>query len=428
VTLIGPVLDDRGYEQLRAELIQRISTFTPEWTDHNDSDPGIALLDLFAFLGEAMLFRFNQIPDATKVAFLNLLHVPALPARPAEVLAALSTPAQDGVQVLKESELLAGAVTFETDDEVYVWPIETLAMIKAAVPPAAEDDPGEQARRCDALFRLGLGLKTPVTFFQPQVLPADPSAPGALPVNVADAVDRALWIAVLHGDGLDRPTLVRDMAGRSLFLGIAADETVDRPFLLDELDAPGAARFRSSGLAPEHPPVLWSLWAADGRPLATLPVARDTTGGLTSTGVVELELPDPLPIPDPTASGGVDSPPPLDDPAHAARVIAWIRASRPASDDPAQAISREPIRRLRWIGPNAVQATQAQSIVAPELLGTGNGGAGQTFHWCSTGSCPAASPSTSRRPVAGGNGPRWRASRRPGPGTGTSAPTLPPVR
>jgi predicted phage baseplate assembly protein len=240
MTLIGPVLDDRGYEQLRAELIQRIPTFTPEWTNHNDSDPGIALLDLFAFLGETLLYRFNQIPDATKVAFLNLLQVPSLPARPARVLAALSTENPDGVQLLGERELRAGAVAFETDNEVYAWPVETLGMIKAAVPPPAEDDTAEQARRCDALFRLGLGTNTQVQFFQSQILPPDPGAPGAQPVNVADAVDRALWIAILHTEGLDPAALAREMAGHSLFLGVAFDETIDRPFILDDLDAAGA--------------------------------------------------------------------------------------------------------------------------------------------------------------------------------------------
>jgi len=379
VTLIGPVLDDRDYEQLRAELIQRIRTFTPEWTDHNDSDPGIALLDLFAFLGETLLFRFNQIPDATKVAFLNLLQVPSLPARPAQVLAALRTENPDGDQLLRGSELRAGAVPFETSNGVYAWPIETLGVIKAAVPPPAEDDAAEQARRCDALFRLGFGTNAQVQFFQSQVLPADPSAPGAAPVNVADAVDRALWIAVLHAEGLDPATLIREMAGHSLFLGIAFDETVDRPFVLDDLDAAGAARYRSSGLDADLPPTLWRLWTADGTPLTPLAVADDTTGGLTTTGVVELTLPDPLPAPGAAPSGGLGSPPPLDDATQAARVIAWVQATRPEPGTGAAAASGDPIHRVRWVGANGVQATQARSITAPELLGTGSGGAGQSY-------------------------------------------------
>src|SRR2546426_5873407 len=40
------------------------------------SDPGITLIELFAFLGENLLFRFNQIPEATKLAFLRLLQIP----------------------------------------------------------------------------------------------------------------------------------------------------------------------------------------------------------------------------------------------------------------------------------------------------------------------------------------------------------------
>ena len=48
------------------ELVRRIPVYTPEWTDHNASDPGITLIELFAFLGENLLFRFNQIPEATQ--------------------------------------------------------------------------------------------------------------------------------------------------------------------------------------------------------------------------------------------------------------------------------------------------------------------------------------------------------------------------
>ncbi len=48
--LIGPILDDRTFEQLRDELVKRIPVYAPEWTDHNTGDPGIALLELFAHL------------------------------------------------------------------------------------------------------------------------------------------------------------------------------------------------------------------------------------------------------------------------------------------------------------------------------------------------------------------------------------------
>src|SRR5262247_1052734 len=115
MTLIGPILDDRTWDQLRQELIQRIPTYTPEWTDHNDTDPGVVLLDLFAHLGESLLFRFNQIPEATRIAFLRLLGVEPLPAQAANLLGVLTTDQPAGRQLLKHSEIFAGPVGFETD-------------------------------------------------------------------------------------------------------------------------------------------------------------------------------------------------------------------------------------------------------------------------------------------------------------------------
>jgi hypothetical protein len=45
-----PNIDDRRYDDLVDEAISRISVHTPEWTDFNDRDPGITLLQLFAFV------------------------------------------------------------------------------------------------------------------------------------------------------------------------------------------------------------------------------------------------------------------------------------------------------------------------------------------------------------------------------------------
>lgn len=134
--LIGPILDDRTFEQLRDELVKRIPVYAPEWTDHNAGDPGIALLELFAHLGESLLFRFNQIPDATKVAFLRLLGVRPRPVLTARTLLVLETERPEGVQVLRGAEARAGAVAFETDNEVVAWPLETLAVGKTPAPEA----------------------------------------------------------------------------------------------------------------------------------------------------------------------------------------------------------------------------------------------------------------------------------------------------
>src|SRR5919199_6516257 len=95
----APILDDRSYQQLRDELVRRIPVYAPEWTDHNASDPGIALIELFAFLGENLLFRFNQIPETTKLQFLRLLDVPLRPAAVARGFAAFTTDRAAGVAV-----------------------------------------------------------------------------------------------------------------------------------------------------------------------------------------------------------------------------------------------------------------------------------------------------------------------------------------
>ena len=84
MSLPVPVLDDRTYDQFIAELLGRIPAYTPEWTNQQASDPGVTLLELFSFLGENLLYRFNQIPDATRLWLLRMLQVPPQrPGRPA---------------------------------------------------------------------------------------------------------------------------------------------------------------------------------------------------------------------------------------------------------------------------------------------------------------------------------------------------------
>jgi hypothetical protein len=45
----------------------------PDWTTFNESDPGLTLVDLFAFLGENLLYRANQIPESGRPRSLTFL-------------------------------------------------------------------------------------------------------------------------------------------------------------------------------------------------------------------------------------------------------------------------------------------------------------------------------------------------------------------
>ena len=72
-----PIIDDRNYEDIVAELRTRVSRYTPEWkpqwNDLNDNDPGMILAQTFAWLSEMLLFRMGRVPDANYIKFLEQL-------------------------------------------------------------------------------------------------------------------------------------------------------------------------------------------------------------------------------------------------------------------------------------------------------------------------------------------------------------------
>jgi len=74
VPLILPNLDDRTYADLAEEGRALIPTCAPEWTNHNPSDPGITLVELFAYLTEMLIYRLNRVTDANIETFLKLLN------------------------------------------------------------------------------------------------------------------------------------------------------------------------------------------------------------------------------------------------------------------------------------------------------------------------------------------------------------------
>jgi Baseplate J-like protein len=71
-----PNLDDQTFQNLADLGRALIPGFDPDWTNHNPSDPGITLLELFAWLTESLLYRANRIPDRNQLAFLRLLNGP----------------------------------------------------------------------------------------------------------------------------------------------------------------------------------------------------------------------------------------------------------------------------------------------------------------------------------------------------------------
>lgn len=76
-----PRLDDQKYTEIVEAAKRRIPVIFPEWTDFNEHDPGITIIELFAWLKEMQQYTLDRIPDSTREAMLLLAG--AEPRRPA---------------------------------------------------------------------------------------------------------------------------------------------------------------------------------------------------------------------------------------------------------------------------------------------------------------------------------------------------------
>jgi len=118
-----PNLVDQDYADILAALQARIPGYTPEWTDWNESDIGVTLLELFAWIGESMGYRLNQVPATSYQKFVELIGLTPQPALPSLVylsFTATSASTTDPITVPQSSAVSASGVDgssvyFETD-------------------------------------------------------------------------------------------------------------------------------------------------------------------------------------------------------------------------------------------------------------------------------------------------------------------------
>src|SRR3982074_1646055 len=120
-----PALDDRSFDDLVDELLSRIPGHTPEWTHPNAGDPGRTLIELFAWLGDTLLYRANLIPERQRLAFLRLLGASLRPAVAAQGLVSVSIDDKEFTDAvsLAIQNTVKGAVNFETRHELAVLPV-----------------------------------------------------------------------------------------------------------------------------------------------------------------------------------------------------------------------------------------------------------------------------------------------------------------
>jgi predicted phage baseplate assembly protein len=253
MTLAPLQLDDLTWDDMVAAIRRRIPAESAgNWTLHAPVDPGITLLELFAFLVEQRVYWLDQIPDAFVVAVLRLLGLDGpLAAVPAATVlkitagpedqAAFTVPAGTGF-----TRDPSGAVVFTLDDPVTVLPVTSLAL-----------QAGGQDRTADLLAGRGVDL-----------LPAD-GGPGQARISL---------------------DLAREVAGGQLSLLVDL-ATPGTPAGAGSPIPPAWSPDRTDGVPP--PAVL--TWAYDDGTAEPEPIdaaqVQDGTQGLRRSGIVRLPVP-----------------------------------------------------------------------------------------------------------------------------------------
>jgi len=130
MVLPAPNLDDRRFQDLVDDAKRMVMRKCPEWTDHNVSDPGVTLIETFAFMTDQLLYRLNRVPDRLYVKFLELIGLRLLPPTPAAApvtfwlsapaVAQLTVPTGTAVATMRSE--LAEPVVFSTLEDLIVIP------------------------------------------------------------------------------------------------------------------------------------------------------------------------------------------------------------------------------------------------------------------------------------------------------------------
>lgn len=366
-----PALDDRGFDDLVADLLRRIPAHTPEWTDPREGDPGRTLIDLFAWLGDTILYRANLIPERQRLAFLRLLGQQMRPALPARGLiqVSIADPTTDPVGVPARSAI-AKPVPFETEAELSVMPVEGRAFIKRL--PDAREKAQLSALIADLGQLYGVSGKASAYVTTPVFVKGAAEPQGR--DFVSESLDECLWIALLAPtpDAATVAAVAKTLGGgddnRRVALTIG---------IVPALDTPAALEAISTRAPIAH---VWEICTGKDQGDEYLPLEplTDGTAGLVKAGIVRLLMPggDDFGAPGndvlKNARAGVgDRPPRIDDPVTAARLVAWIRL-RPLREAKLTSL------KFAWAGINAAMVEQ-RTTLGRQQIGRGTGASGQEF-------------------------------------------------
>lgn len=369
--LTPPAIDNRRFAQLVEDTLARAGVHTPEWTNFNQSDPGVTLVQLFSFLTENLLYRANLTPERNYLKFLQLLRIPLAAASAAQGLIAIANErgAAKTETLPGDLEVRAGPVPFRTQLGLDVLPIEARVYFKRTLA-----EPSAELLDYYRLLYASYQLPFPSTVQLYETVALDHKVVDSVDLN-SETIDRSLWIALLarrndkpETAGPDPWKALRDeLGGRTLTLGMvpALDAVTAQLLPTGNAQTRQLLRFEIPNVAAD----LRIPRDANDRPAPSYRQLEPRTEVdlLSMPGVVQLALPAAAQLKvwqdiDPLEGGVGDMPPTLDDPALASHVVTWLRVR---ADGAAQA-------RVRWAGINAAPVRQIERIAA-EPLADGNG-------------------------------------------------------
>ena len=356
----SPKLDDLRFDSVANQLRREIALYTPEWTEHNDSDPGITFLHLVSHLAEQIGFRLDRLPDKAYVEMLKLIGVRLKPARPATTLLAfyLSKPetatafAIAEATRIKAKSKLKPPPAFET-----VAPVDAVpAQVVALVTTQADD------LRNAATISLAWDGRQPKIKDWPET----PVRAFARPSETSHV---NLWIALAFN-----PLPSAGFVGQRVTLHVQLDDD-EQPSARDVADCALDIDRLVESIGPEielvtyRPPQIGET-AGSWQPLR---IIADTTAGFTRSGWLRFDAPTTIgPIPDGewTATSPATMHPlvgalktPVAGTPSKVPVSSWIGIRFPARPEPLA------FRTITFNATTAIAATTEKN----ELVGTGTG-------------------------------------------------------
>lgn len=117
-----PDLDSKNFDTLLQEAIARLPSLAPEWTDYNQSDPGITIIELLAWLVDIDYYRLNRVTEAHRRAFLKIAGIECGENTPSRVVLSFTTSCKTPILISAGEKVMGENLPFVTENELTVLP------------------------------------------------------------------------------------------------------------------------------------------------------------------------------------------------------------------------------------------------------------------------------------------------------------------